>query len=113
MARLSFFADEHVPGVVVTALRSNGYVVDLARERFGERTSDRVLVEESSSRGQVLLTNDRDFVVLGDEIDHGGIVVYTTQTLSPGRFVRGIDRIDDHLGDGMENDVEWLEAWLD
>lgn len=96
MGRLSFFADEHVPNVVVTALRSNEYTVDLAKDRFGEETIDEEILETATEEGRVLLTNDRDFVEHDSSVDHVGIVIYTTQSLPPGEFVRGIDRIDRH-----------------
>lgn len=62
MSGLSFLADEHVPSVVVTTLRAHGYFVALAKERYGERTVDRELLEAGSADDRVLLTNDRVLV---------------------------------------------------
>lgn len=61
----------------------------------------------------MLLTNDRDFVSLGKEVDHSGIVIYVARELSPGPFVRGIRRVDRQFTpQTMRNNIEWLEDWL-
>lgn len=113
MGWLSFLADEHVPNVVVTALRSNGYRVEIAKDRHGEGTVDSELLADASGRNLVLLTNDRDFVSHGSDLDHTGVVIYVTPELSPGAFVRAVGRIDHHYTpETMQNNVEWLEDWL-
>ncbi len=58
-------------------------------------------------------TNDRDFVRLGETTEHAGIVVYTTQELTPGEFARGIRRIDRQFSPADAADtLVWLESWL-
>lgn len=111
MSRLSFLADEHVPSVVVAALRSNGYRVEIAKERHVEATVDSEQLADAATRELILLTNDRDFV--RSEIDHSGVVIYADPEPSPGDFVRAVDRIDRHFTrETMRNNVEWLEDWL-
>ena len=113
MERLSFLSDEHVPTVVVTTLRSNGYTVVPVKDRFEEGTSDQRLLEHATDDGLVVFTNDRDFVRHGHEMDHAGIVIYTTQELQPGSVLLGIERIDGHFSpETMRNNIEWLEDWF-
>lgn len=113
MDRLTFLADEHVPTVILTALRSNGYDIEPGREHLAEGAADLDLLETSTALDRVLLTNDRDFVSLGKEADHWGIVIYVAQELSPGLFVRGIRRVDRQFTpQTMRNNIEWLEDWL-
>lgn len=113
MGRLSFLADEHVANVVVTALRSNGYTVETARDLYGERTVDSRLLERATKANRVLLTNDRDFVGHTYEAEHADVVIYSSPALPPGSFVRGIDELNRFFDSkSMRNNVEWLEAWL-
>lgn len=110
---LPFLTDEHVPSVVITTLRAHGCSVVLAKEQYGERTVDRELLEAGAADDRVLLTNDRDFLVLGAETDHAGAIVYTTQDVDPGDFVGAIQRIDRYVDpEAMWNDIEWLEDWI-
>lgn len=61
----------------------------------------------------MLLTNDRDFFEHSGRVSHAGIVVYSSPELSPGAFVRGIDRLNRFFTpDSMKNNVERLEDWL-
>lgn len=114
MPTLQLLTDEHVPSVAVTALRSEGFSVATARERFGERTVDPDLLHLTGDLERTLLTNDRDFVRLHGEFEHAGIVMYTTQSLGPEAFVRGLTRMDAHLDPAdLRNDLQWLERWLD
>lgn len=79
MARIAFCADEHVPQAVVSALRSNGYTVGTATEEPGSETVDTELLSWCADEGRVLITNDRDFVELSSDIDHAGIILYSTR----------------------------------
>lgn len=113
MDRLSFLADEHVPNVVITTLRSNSYDVERAKDELGEESVDAVLLDMATDREMILLTNDRDFIRIGNEATHAGIVIYAAQELGPGAFIHAIDRLNRHFTpDAMQNNIEWLEDWL-
>ena len=106
--------DEHVPSVAGTELRSEGFSVVTARETFGEQTVDPDLLAATTDLNRTLLTNDRDFVELHGTVDHGGIVVYTTQGLAPAQFVRGLERLDRHLDSSdIQNGIQWIERWVE
>jgi predicted nuclease of predicted toxin-antitoxin system len=112
MGRLAFCTDEHVPHAFLTTLQSNGFtVVDAAAEHGG--TQDGALLDWCSKEGYVLISNDRDFAKLTQSREHAGLIVYTTQTLSPGEFVRGIRRIDRQFTpDSIVDTVCWLDGWV-
>jgi len=113
MGRLRFCVDEHVPHSFVTALDSNGYEVVGAVDEHGVETVDADLLTWASTKELVLVTNDRDFLELDAETDHAGILVYTTQSLSPGEFVTAVRRIDRRFSSSdVQDEVIWLEGWL-
>jgi predicted nuclease of predicted toxin-antitoxin system len=107
------FADEHVPSAVTATLRSNGYTVVTAQERYGQDSVDIELLRDCGRDGLVVLTNDRDFVELNDRADHAGIVVYTTPNPSPSAVAVAIDRIERSFADDeLQDQLVWLESWL-
>jgi hypothetical protein len=116
MSRLAFLADEHVPRVFLTTLRSSGYAVELAQDRYGQHSVDETIVEDCRDDGLVALTNDRDFVRLGTRRDHAGIVMYTDRNRlldAPLEAVKAIDRTNRYYSpDTIANNIEWLENWL-
>lgn len=116
MPRLSFLADEHVPRVLVTTLRSSGYTVERAQDRYGQRSTDETIVEDCWNDDLVILTNDRDFVRIGTERDHDGIVMYTDRNRlldAPLKAVEAVDRINRYYSlNSIAGQIEWLDNWL-
>jgi predicted nuclease of predicted toxin-antitoxin system len=113
MARLSFLADEHVKRAYVSALRANRFEVVAAAEGEHAGLDDREHLTTSDERGWVILTNDDDFVRLGQRHAHAGIVYYRDQSHRPGDVVTAIRRIDrQFVPEQMHNHIEWLENWL-
>jgi len=113
VARLRLLTDEHVPSAAVRALRADGFSVVTARELLGDRTVDPDLLTAAAESDRILLTNDRDFVRLHECVDHTGILVYTSQDLSPDDFVRAALHVERHLGyEVLRGDLHWLEQWL-
>lgn len=115
MPRLPLLVDEHVPRVFTNALRSSGYEASPVQERFGQESVDEAILRECGETGLVLVTNDRDFLVLADDHDHAGIVLYTDRAFlpnEPSQAVEAMRRIDRHYSiDEMGNTVEWLDNW--
>lgn len=113
MDRLTFLADEHVPTVILTALRSNGYDIEPGREHLAEGAADLDLLETSTALDRVLLTNDRDFVSLGKEADHWGDRHLRRPRVISWTVRGGIRRVDRQFTpQTMRNNFEWLEDWL-
>lgn len=113
LGRLSFLADVHVPKAVGDALRAAGFDVTAARTAFPSGTPDEVLLERATDRSAVFLTNDRDFAAIHGTVDHAGIVIYTTPSLRPAEFRRGIRRIDRQFStETIGNTLLWVEEWL-
>lgn len=114
MARLPFLADVHVNRAYVSALRSNGYDVAWTDDgTYDPGANDVELLELARHLGLVTVTSDEDFAILGDSIEHAGIVMYHQYGHSAGAFVRAITRIDHFLTiEDFRDHVEWLENWL-
>lgn len=116
MARLAFLADEHVPRVFLTTLRSSGYTVERAQDRYGQHSVDETIIDDCRDAGLIVLTNDRDFVRLGTERDHSGIVMYTDRNRlldAPLKAVEAVDRMNRYYSpDSIAGQIEWLDNWL-
>ena len=111
---VSFLADEHVPRVLTSTLRSNGYTAVTAQEQYGHESIDETILRDCGDAGLVVLTNDRDFLTLNETTDHAGIVLYTAQNPSPATFVEAIDQVVHFLApDELANRVVWLDEWYD
>lgn len=59
--------DNHVQQALVEGLLSGGWDVLRAVDVFPERTDDDVLFGHAAREGRVFVTNDEDFLVIGDE----------------------------------------------
>lgn len=109
---LAFLADEHVPRVLVSTLRSHGYTVTTAQERYGQDTDDDVMLADCADDGLVLLTNDRDFVELADSVEHAGVLLYTSTNPSPAALVQAVERLEQFVGpEELAGRLVWIEDW--
>jgi len=109
---MKIVVDEHVPEAVVNSLSSNGYEVLRAGEEYQRGGDDTSLLEKCSNDGRILLTNDRDFVRLSEEIEHSGVIIYTDQSRSPREILRAIINIEGAYGEEIENKLVWLQGWI-
>lgn len=113
MDRLSFLADEHVDRAFVAGIRDSGYDVAVAGFGYPSGADDEALLRQCRERGLVLVTNDRDFALLGRSLAHAGIVIYTDQGMPVGLFVEAIQRINSAFSPvEVRNQVLWLEQWV-
>lgn len=89
--------DEHVGRVFERMLRERGYVVDQAKDVFGEETVDEELIERCAKEAVVVITNNaRDFEPLHHRYDHAGIFCYRDQDLpdtDPEGLARTVDLV--------------------
>ncbi|WP_248908804.1 DUF5615 family PIN-like protein [Halocatena marina] len=112
MDHLTFLADEHVDRAYVRALLSNGYDVHAVGIDYTSGIADETHLSTCVEEDRIIISNDRDFVRLGQIHEHAGIIMYTNHNLPVGAFVRAIRRIDRHLiTDELANQILWLEEW--
>lgn len=86
---VSFCTDEYVPSVFVTALRSNGYVVETANGVLAREPTIGSSWSTAAKRHVFVRHEKKDFSgKLADSVDHAGIVIYTDpsflRSVSPG-----------------------------
>lgn len=112
---VSFLADEHVPRVFCTVLRSNGYDIVRAREVFGERTDDEALLAYCDREDRLLVTHDKKDFGTADPDAGAGVVVYTDSNFlrdEPEAAVRTIERVlDAYPASELHGSVVWLPQW--
>ena len=113
---MGVLADEHVPSVFITTLRSNGHEVIEANDVFGEATDDERLLRHAAENDQLLLTHDRDFTGrLHETIGHAGIVVYTDANFlrdEPESAARRIECVLAHYPPAeLHDELVWLDQW--
>lgn len=112
MSYLTFLADEHVDRAYVRALQSNGYDVHTVGTDYQGGIADETHLSTCLEENRVIISNDRDFIRLGQTNEHAGIIMYTEQDLPVSEFVRAVRRIDTHLtADELVDQILWLEQW--
>lgn len=118
MTGVRILLDEHVGRVFERVLRERGYVVEQAKDAFGEHTRDDELLTWCGDNGVVLLTNNaRDFEALHHEIDHAGVLLYYEQSRpdeDPEGLARVVDEVFNQYGaSGIENELVSLGEWYE
>jgi predicted nuclease of predicted toxin-antitoxin system len=113
---MGVLADEHVPSVVITTLRSNGHDVVEANDVFGESTDDEPLLRYAGENDLMLVTHDRDFAGrLSRTVDLAGVVVYTDANYlrdEPEDAVRTLERVlAQYPPAELRNELVWLDQW--
>ncbi|MFC7058573.1 DUF5615 family PIN-like protein [Halovenus salina] len=110
--------DEHVGRVFEHILRSRGYPVSQAKDRFGEHTSDRALLRWCGENETLLISNNaKDFEALHREVDHSGLLLYYDQKLpdeDPEGLARTVDAVLEQYGIAeLSNNVVELDEWYE
>jgi len=113
-----FLLDEHVGRVFERVLGERGYAVAQAKDRFGEESSDRALLQWCGRHEVVLVTNNaKDFALLHSEVDHAGLFCYREQSLpdrDPEGLARTVDEAITQYGfDGVTDEFIELDEWYD
>ncbi|MCU4754274.1 DUF5615 family PIN-like protein [Halobacteria archaeon AArc-curdl1] len=114
--RIHLLLDEHVGRIFEHLLRERGYRVDQAKDRFGERTNDRELLQWCGENDVALVSNNaRDFEPLHHQLDHAGLFLYHDHTLpdtDPEGLAKTVDEVFTQYGvAGIENQVVDLSKW--
>ena len=110
--------DEHVSRVLERVLRDRGYEVAQAKDRLGERTSDRQLLRYCERNGVLLVSNNaKDFESLHRDQDHPGLLLYYDQDLpddDPEGLARAVDEVVEQYGTGeLRNALVDLDTWYE
>lgn len=91
---ISLLADENIEAPIVEHLRKRGYDLLTARDLGLSFEPDPVLLAQATDLGRVILTHDRDFIVLHKSgATHAGII-FTTYDPD---FTALADRIHDAI----------------
>ena len=109
MAKIRYYADEHVSRAVIVGLRQRGVDVLSVPEANKLGASDKEHLAFAFAEERVLFTHDADFLQLASSgIDHAGIV-YAHQHIPVGEIIRGLMLIYQVLDSAdMINTVEYL-----
>lgn len=94
---LKAYADEHILGAVVEALRRRSMDIVTVQEKGRESADDTDLLAEALKEERVMITNDKDFLILAAERSKRGelfapIFFWPQQRRRVGEMVRSIIR---------------------
>ena len=85
---IRYHLDEHLDPAVAAGLRSRGADVTTTDEVGLTATSDKDQLAFAAAEGRVLVTRDRDFLVLNSQgISHAGIVFWHSKRRNVGQLV--------------------------
>jgi uncharacterized protein with PIN domain len=107
--KIKFYADEHVPKVVVRGLRQRGVDVLTVSEADMLSASDEEHLQRALAESRIIFTQDSDFLRLhATGMVHPGIV-YAPGQASIGEMIRGLMLIYQVLDEeDMRSHVEYL-----
>jgi hypothetical protein len=108
------YADENVDGAIIRSLLRLGWDVIRAIDQHPPGTSDEVHFAAAARDGRMLLTRDRDMVVIATEWQRSGQVFARVLFYAPARFrtvgqiVRAIVRAMETPLDRSSSDIVFL-----
>ena len=105
-----YHLDEHVPRAVADGLRRRGIDAGTTVEAGLLSATDETHLAHARAQGRVIVTCDRDFLVLASRgLSHGGIVYYPYGRYPVGEVIRRLVRLwEQHAAEDMVNRVEFL-----
>ena len=98
--------DEHIPYSVVRGLRARGVEIFSIEEENLKSISDEDLLDYCHAKRRILLTNDRDFLVLAKEKNHSGIIYLVSQYTAVSEIIKSILQLidtfsEENFGDAL------------
>ncbi|MBI4686224.1 MAG: DUF5615 family PIN-like protein [Nitrospirae bacterium] len=109
MAKLNFYLDESVNAAVANGLIRRGVNAISAKDAGGLGLSDGEQLNYALKNNLVIVTHDADFLSLGKEHEHRGIVFVYQQKYSVGDLIRNLKLLWDVAEQkDMKNHVEFL-----
>jgi hypothetical protein len=111
------FTDEHIPGSVVSVLRSLGHDLVRSKETFPEGTDDNNLPVFSAEYERIVLTADKQFTVVDGAVvtEHAGVIYVDQSTLHrrPEDAGEAVDRILSQIPpDARYGNEFYLSHWI-
>jgi predicted nuclease of predicted toxin-antitoxin system len=105
-----YHLDEHVPRPVADGLRCRGIDAATTVEAGLLSATDEAHLAHARAQGRVIVTCDRDFLVLASRgLSHAGIVYYAYGRYPVGEVIRRLVRLwEQHSAEDMINRVEFL-----
>jgi len=107
---IRYHLDEHVDPVIADGLRRRGIDVITTVEAGLRSTPDEEHVRFARAQQRVIVTSDRDFLVLAHQGSaHAGIIYYRQGRYAAGEVIRRLVRLwEQRTPDEMQNHVEFL-----
>jgi predicted nuclease of predicted toxin-antitoxin system len=105
-----YHLDEHVPRAIADGLRRRGIDASTTVEAGLRSATDEAHLAYARAQGRVMVTCDRDFLVLASRGQlHAGIVYYPYGRYPVGEVIRQLVRLwEQHSAEDMLNRVEFL-----
>jgi len=105
-----YHLDEHVPRAIADGLRRRGIDASTTVEAGLRSATDEAHLAYARAQGRVMVTCDRDFLVLASRgQSHAGIVYYPYGRYPVGEVIRRLVRLwEQHSAEDMLNRVEFL-----
>ena len=111
---LAFYFDQHVPGPIAAGLRRRGVAVLTAEEDGRNAWEDEYLLERATELSRVMVTNDRDFLVITARwMDRGrmfaGLVYMTDQGIDYGKAIADLETVARvYTSEEVRDHIEYL-----
>jgi hypothetical protein len=105
-----YHLDEHVPRAIADGLRRRGIDASTTVEAGLRSATDEAHLTYARTQGRVMVTCDRDFLVLASRGQpHAGIAYYPYGRYPVGEVIRRLVRLwEQHSSEDMLNRVEFL-----
>ncbi len=117
MTDVAILLDEHVGRIFERVLGEQGFRVEQAKDRFGERTTDAELLTWCAENDYLLLTNNaRDFERLHRDERHAGLLLYYNHRLAdddPEGLARAVDEVVSQYRGQLGDELVDLDEWYD
>ena len=109
-SEIRFFLDEHVPSAVAAGLKRRGVDVLTVQESDRCGFGDAEQLQFATENNRVMVTFDRDFLVLiNQRMQHAGIVLCEATKYSIGQLIQSLLLVHAILSaEDMRNHIEYL-----
>lgn len=92
--KIKFLADEHIDLPAVEALKNKGTDIVSLRDCGLLGSSDENVAQFAYLQGRIIVTRDRDFLVMHSKKQNHNGIVFLTKQLNTGEIIREIEIIE-------------------